>query len=98
MSLFDYYINILDEQGITHKIIKTYEARPQECPDYNGLPLGFDSCIAAFIVFATGAGLGMVLFILEIMIPLMKKHWINQEEFVVPSNNERSISELSNIE
>ena len=92
---------MLDEQGITHKIIKAYDARPQECPDYNGLPLGFDSCIAAFIVFLTGAGLGMVLFILEITVPLIKKHWTNQNvssAFIITQTNERSIGEISNIE
>ena len=101
LPLFNYYINLLDEQGILHKIVKAYEAGPQECPDYNGLPLGFDSCIAAFIVFLTGAGLGFVLFILEIFIPLMKKPGTNPNEvsaFEVSENNPNSIGQMANIE
>ena len=49
----------------------------------------------------TGAGLGMVLFIMEIMIPIIKKHWTNQGEvtaFVISQNSENSISELPNVE
>ena len=59
----------MDEQGITARIFAEYGSTSQECPNYNGLPLGFDSCIAAFVVFGVGISIAAVGFIIEIIIP-----------------------------
>ena len=67
VPLFNYYLKTMDEQGITQKIFAKYEATPQECPNYNGLPLGFDNCIAAFFVLIGGLFMGFCLFLLEIL-------------------------------
>lgn len=39
----------------------------QLCPDYSGQALGFDSCFTAFICLCSGAGLALLLFLVEKM-------------------------------
>ena len=69
LPIFNYHLKAMDEQGITERIFAEYGTTTQECPNYNGLPLGFDSCIAAFVVFGVGLGIATVGFIFEILIP-----------------------------
>ena len=69
LPIFNYYLKAMDEQGITARIFAEYGSTTQECPNYNGLPLGFDSCIAAFVVFGVGLSIAAVGFIFEILIP-----------------------------
>ena len=65
LPLFDFHLKKLQEKGTIDKILKEYESRPQICPDYNGLPLGFDTCISAFLVLAAGMAFGSLFFLLE---------------------------------
>ena len=69
LPIFNYYLKAMDEQGITSRIFAEYGSTSQECPNYNGLPLGFDSCIAAFVVFGVGISIAAIGFIVEILIP-----------------------------
>ena len=75
VPLFNYHLKTMDEQGITQKIFAKYEATPQECPNYNGLPLGFDNCIAAFFVLIGGLFLGFCLLPLEILFYFCMNHF-----------------------
>ena len=73
VQLFNHYLNIIYEEGISEKIFKTYESGGQVCPDYNGLPLGFDSCISSFIVFGVGLSIALVMFIVECLLPIFMR-------------------------
>ena len=47
------------------KILLKYEPRAQQCPDLNGLPIGFNNCFTAFLALLGGMSLGLILFIIE---------------------------------
>ena len=65
LPLFDFHLKKLQEKGAIDKILKEYGSKPQICPDYNGLPLGFDTCVSAFLVLIFGMAFGAFLFVLE---------------------------------
>ena len=41
---------------------------PQECPNYNGLPLGFDNTVSLFMVIISGFFVSVCLFLVEIVV------------------------------
>ena len=65
LSLFDKYLGELREKGTARQILSTYESRDQICPNYSGLPLGFDSCLTAFLALIGGLVVGLILFFIE---------------------------------
>ena len=62
VQLFNYYLNIIYQEGISDKIFAMYESSGQVCPDLNGLPLGMNSCIT-----------GSVYLKLSVVVPSMHK-------------------------
>ena len=70
IPLFNHYLKELREKGSFDKIFSNYEPPPQVCPNYNGLPLGFDSCGAAFLAFMVGPIMAIILFSLEFLTKL----------------------------
>jgi hypothetical protein len=65
LDLFNYFLSELKESGAYDKILKNYEPLKQVCPDYSGLPLGFDSCISLFLVILAGLAACFCLFFME---------------------------------
>ena len=41
---------------------------PQECPNYNGLPLGFDNTISLFMIIIFGLFVSICLFLVEVVV------------------------------
>ncbi len=65
LGLFNYYLKKMDEKGATHKILASYKVPDQQCPDYKGKALGFNSCITAFIVIFCGLFVALAMFAAE---------------------------------
>ena len=65
LYLFNHFLIEMRERGIIGQILAKYEAKPQNCPDYSGKPLGISTCVSAFVTLAFGIGICVVLFILE---------------------------------
>ena len=55
----------MHENGIIERLYEKYEKQPQTCPDLTGQPLGFTSCITAFLVLIFGIVTGLILFFIE---------------------------------
>ena len=67
LPLFNYYLNEMQEKGVSEQILSKYEPAAQICPDSSGLPLGFDSCFTAFLALLVGASVGWAIFIIEVL-------------------------------
>ena len=67
LPLFNYYLNEMQEKGVSEQILSKYEPAAQICPDSSGLPLGFDSCFTAFLALLGGAFVGFAIFIIEVI-------------------------------
>ena len=65
LSLFDKYLGELREKGTARQILSKYDPGDQICPDYSGLPIGFDSCFTAFLALISGSAAGLILFFIE---------------------------------
>ena len=65
LDLFNYYLQEMTERGSLKQIQEKYEPQSQTCPDLNGKPLTFGAVFTGFIILAFGAGLAMILFLLE---------------------------------
>ena len=65
LPVFNYYLKEMREKGSMKQILDKYEPQPQVCPDYSGQPLGFGACFTAFLVLVFGAGLALILFVVE---------------------------------
>ena len=75
LQLFDYYLTEMRDKGMFQKILLKYEPRAQQCPDLNGLPIGFNNCFTAFLALLGGMSLGLILFIIEhFSVILFKSH------------------------
>ena len=87
LALFNHYITIMREVGAIHQIAKKYEPKSPNCGVDIGKPLGFNNCIAAFLVPTLGLFLAMILFLLEtisvnsgIKIPMLEWYDIRKNE------------------
>ena len=87
LALFNHYITIMREVGAIHQIAKKYEPKSPKCGVDIGKPLGFNNCIAAFLVPILGLFLAMVLFLIEsisvnsgIKIPMLEWYDIRKNE------------------
>jgi hypothetical protein len=65
VDLFNYFLTELKEMGVYDEIATKYQQPPQFCPDYSGQSLGFDSCIALFMVVGAGLFASICLFLIE---------------------------------
>ena len=52
LPLFNYHLKRLEEQGLFNKFWLRNKPQIQVCPDGAGKPIGFDSCMTAFVAFA----------------------------------------------
>ena len=61
----------MEEIGALKQIRQKYEPKPQICPDYTGVALGFNSCFSAFSVWIGGAVVALILFSIEMFSKLI---------------------------
>ena len=52
LPLFNSYLKKLDEKGTFQKLLQRFAPPSQVCPDGAGKPIGFSSCLTAFLSFA----------------------------------------------
>ena len=52
LPLFNYHLKKMEEQGSLQKHLKKFQSPPQVCPDGAGKPIGFNSSLTAFLLFA----------------------------------------------
>ena len=52
LQLFNYHLKRLEEQGSFKKFWLKNQPQTQVCPDGAGKPIGFESCLTAFLAFA----------------------------------------------
>ena len=52
LQLFNYHLKRLEEQGSFKKFWLKNQPQIQVCPDGAGKPIGFESCLTAFLAFA----------------------------------------------
>ena len=71
LSLFNFYIDQLRETGALERIFKKWEPLPPACEDQTGQPLGFNNCLTCFLVMVFGAGLGIIIFGIEVVLPMI---------------------------
>ena len=68
--MFNFYIDQLRENGALERIFKKWEPLPPTCEDKTGKPLGFKNCLTCFLVMAVGAGLGIIILGIEVVLPM----------------------------
>ena len=51
LQLFNYHLKKMEEKGSFRKHYKRFQPPPQICPDGAGKPIGFNSCLTAFLAF-----------------------------------------------
>ena len=68
-KLFGYYMRKMRERGELRKLLNVpvNEVQQQDCPGQSGKPIGFDSCLAAFLILISGMTSGFVLICLELV-------------------------------
>ena len=71
LSLFNYYIDQLRENGALERIFKKWEPLPPTCEDKTGKPLGFKNCLTSFLVMIIGGGLGIIILCIEVVLPII---------------------------
>ena len=71
LPLFNYYIDQLKENGALERIFKKWEPLPPTCEDQTGQPLGFSNCLTCFLVMVVGAGLGIIILGIEVVLPMI---------------------------
>ena len=69
--MFNFYIDQLRETGALERIFKKWEPLPPTCEDQTGKPLGFSNCLTCFLVMAVGAGLGIIILGIEVVLPMI---------------------------
>ncbi len=69
LSLFNYYIDQLRENGALERIFKKWEPLPPTCEDKTGKPLGFRSCLSCFLVMISGFLVGTIILGIEVLLP-----------------------------
>ncbi len=62
--IFSYYLKELRESGSLKKVFNVVAGSPQ-CPDQSGSPIGFDSCLTAFLALLLGLLSGLILICFE---------------------------------
>ncbi len=62
--IFSYYLNEMRESGSLKKVVNIVTGSPQ-CPHQSGTPIGFDSCLAAFLALFLGLSSGLILICFE---------------------------------
>ena len=75
LRLFNSYINRMKETGIFRRIDKAppveigreYLAKYEECNDLTGQAIGFENCIAAFLVLGAGIAAAILVIIAEML-------------------------------
>ena len=68
LSMFNYYIDQLRENGALERIFKKWEPLPPTCEDKTGKPLGFKNCLTSFLVMIIGGGLGIIILCIEVVL------------------------------
>ena len=81
LKMFNFFLKSMIEKGALKQILNKYEARPQVCPDLNGLPLGFDSCFTAFLALLAGLAGGILLILVEVASKWSGKNWYILEAY-----------------
>ena len=66
LSLFNYYLKIMEEKGISKQILEKYEATPPICADKSGQALGMKECFTGFFPLFAGGILGFLMLFIEI--------------------------------
>ena len=56
----------MEEKGAMAKIRAKYENHRQVCPDMGGKPLGFESCLMAFLALLGAIGICLILLFVEL--------------------------------
>ena len=69
--MFNFYIDQLRETGALERIFKKWEPLPPICEDKTGKPLGFRNCLTCFLVMVVGAGLGIIILGIEVVLPMI---------------------------
>lgn len=64
LPLFNYQIQIMQENGVFDQIFEKYKVQKQECPGPS-LSLGFENCITAFFPIIVGLVISLILFVVE---------------------------------
>ena len=57
LSLFNHYLKVMEEKGITKLILEKYDTTPPTCPDMSGQPLDLNSCFTGFLPILAGKDL-----------------------------------------
>ena len=71
LELVNYSIDQLKESGALERILKKWKPLPPICEDKTGKPLGFRNCFTSFLVMIAGAGLGIIVFCIETVLPTL---------------------------
>ena len=71
LELVNYSIDQLKETGALERILKKWKPLPPMCEDKTGKPLGFRSCLTSFLVMIIGAGLGIIILCIEVVLPMV---------------------------
>ena len=66
LPLFNYYLKIMEEKGISNQILEKFEAPPPICEDKSGQALGLKECFTGFFPLFAGGILGFLMLFIEI--------------------------------
>ena len=66
LPLFNYYLKIMEEKGISNQIWEKFEATPPNCADKSGQALGLKECFTGFFPLFVGGILGFLMLFIEI--------------------------------
>ena len=66
LPLFNHYLKIMEEKGISKQILEKYEATPPICADMSGQALGLKNCFTGFFPLFAGGMLGLLILFIEI--------------------------------
>ena len=72
LDIFNYYLREMIEKGVMKQISERYKVSQQVCPDFNGSPLGFESCFAPYLILIIGTIMGFLFMIFEIITEKMR--------------------------
>ncbi len=77
------------ERGSLRKLLSSAE-KERECPSQSGKPIGFDSCLSAFLVLMLGLISGLTLICIEHFLKPNKSEIVKQAQ-IKPDCDETSI-------
>ncbi len=75
LEIFNYFLLKMMEVGEIKRITEKYTTFSQECPNYSGKPLGFNSCVTAFGLLCFGLAIAWILYLGELIATGIK--WIS---------------------